>query len=231
MELIINQQKQTFIPLTHFRQTWQLPPEFELALFEPKGWAAPGSVEGTGRALAEIKRTTLQAIPAKITLQTLMPQTDHLATTFQHQLETVNTEVGLRPVEVKFAVSGFQDVLQAIVYNLIQLYHTHRQKPDQIMAHFDIKTIYQSWLNNSVRVATTPKHYQHNNLTFEIYIVYNAYGRIGLEVHHQDGVTYVLDPTLACPAMNYMQGLCEETGQRLAEAFGGGVDKNSSNYT
>jgi hypothetical protein len=148
-----------------------------------------------------------------------MEAVEGLTSTFQMELEEANMQIGLRPVEVDFAVSGFRDILQAAVYRLIQLFYTRRDKAAGICEEFDFGAIYQDWLNGSVRVSAATHPYQHNNLQLEVRLVYNAYGRVGLEVSTGQETYYVLDMSLACPAAGFMRDVCGEVMQALCRAL------------
>jgi hypothetical protein len=120
-------------------------------------------------------------------------------------------------VEIDFAVAGFQDVLQAAAYRLIQLVQIYRAEPGQIAEKFDFSAIYQNWLDDSVRISTTVHLYQQGETEFKVRVLNNIYGRVGLEVEVAGEKHYVLDMGLACPAASYMRGLGGEVAQRLCQ--------------
>jgi hypothetical protein len=105
--------------------------------------------------------------------------------------------------------------MQAVVYKVVQIAH----HPDQTMADFVFDTIYQQWLDDSVQLATKQYRYIHEGRQFELFVVNNAYGRVGMEVHIEGTCTYVLDTSLACPAANYMKDLCRDVTEALLEAL------------
>jgi hypothetical protein len=219
MQLTIAESTHTFIPLQAFRSQWGLPDNFNLAHFEPKEWQGLGSLDGSGKALATVRQRVIEAVPPTVTLAGLISQVEGLINLFQRELAVINSQIGLRDVEVDFAVAGFADVTQAVGYHLMQLGHIHRHDPSQISSNFDFSAIYQSWLDTSVRISTTTHLYAHENVQYEVQIVYNAYGRVGLKVLVADEVYYVADMALACPASAYMMDLCEEVAQALCLAL------------
>lgn len=219
MQLTLNGQRQKFIPLTAFRNQWDLPPEFAVAYFEPKEWQGLGSLEGSGQALPVLRQRLLEAIPQTVSLTELIPQVQALTDCFHQELAAINPQIGLREVEVEFAVAGFADVMQSVAYNLIQLSHTYHHNPIQIKTRFDFSALYQNWLDASTRVSATTHTYLHGHITYQIQIIYNAYGRVGLKVTVAAEVYHVFDPALACPAANYMLDLCSAAAQSLCDAL------------
>ncbi|GAB4413754.1 MAG: hypothetical protein Fur0044_08210 [Anaerolineae bacterium] len=219
MQLTIDGQRQNFISLPTFRSQWGLPPEFALAHFEPKEWQGLGSLDGSREALPIVRQRVLAAIPQAVHLTELIPQVQALTDCFHRELAAINPQIGLREVEVEFAVAGFADVMQSVAYNLIQLSHTYRHDPAQIKNHFDFSALYQNWLDASVRVSATIHTYLHQDVAYQIQIIYNAYGRVGLKVAAAGEVYYVFDPALACPAANYMLDLCGAVAQALCAAL------------
>jgi len=215
MQLTIAEYTHTFIPLQAFRSQRGLPDDFNLAHFEPKDWQGLGSLDGSGKALATVRQRVIEAVPPTVTLAGLISQVEGLINLFQRELAAINSQLGLRDVEVDFAVAGFADVTQAVGYHLLQLGHLYRHDPSQISSNFDFSAIYQSWLDASVRISTTTHLYTHENVQYEVQIVYNAYGRVGLKVLVAEEVYYVADMALACPASAYMMDLCGEVAQAL----------------
>ncbi len=221
MQLTINGCPQTFIPLQTFRSQWKLPDEFSLAYFEPKDWQGLGRLDGSGKALATVRQRVIEAAPQHITLVELIAQVQTLTNLFHLELMAINPQIGLREVEIEFAVAGFADVLQSVVYQLLQLSHAYGHDPSQIRQHFNFAAIYQNWLDSSVRLAATPRVYVDKGVRFEVYVVYNAYGRVGLKVEVASQVFYVTDTALACPAANYMLDLCGLVAQAFCGALTG----------
>ena len=217
MQLLIEQQYQTLIPMPNFREQWGLPQEFGVALFEPKAWSDLGSIEGAGRELALVRQRVAQAVPAPPRPADLIAVVETLTRYFEQELEAVNVQIGLRAVEIDFAVAGFQDVLQAAAYQLIQLVQLYRAEPGQIAEQFDFSAVYQSWLDDSVRISTTIHLYRQGETEFKVRVLNNIYGRVGLAIEAAGEIYYVLDMGLACPAASYMRGLCGEVAQRLCQ--------------
>lgn len=219
MQLAIDGQRQTFIPLATFRSQQGLPTDFAVAYFEPKEWQGLGSLDGSGSALPLVRQRVLAAIPPSVLLTELIFQAQALTACFQRELTAINRQIGLREVEVEFAVAGFADVMQSVAYTLIQLSHTHQHNLAQIKEQFDFSSLYQNWLDASARVSTPPRIYLHEGVSCQVQIIYNAYGRVGLKVTTADEVYYVSDPALACPAATYMFDLCSAAAQSLCDAL------------
>lgn len=217
MELIIDGKHTTFAPLQIFCKQWNLPAEFGVNYFEPKDSAGLGSIKKAGDALAHMKQKILVSIPLTIPVVSLLSVSDILAKSYQYELQIANEHVGLRLHDVGFAVAGFQDVIQAVIYELVRLNHTYRGDLTKIGAEFNFVTVYHNWLNASVRPSSTVHTYTHNNKQFQVRIINHIYGRVGLAVDVDNEVYYVADKTLACPGENYMFDLCEAVAIRLCE--------------
>jgi len=208
MQITIKQQTYPLTPLSTFRQQWQLPPEFSVTHFEPKNSSELGSIEGSGQAMLQMKDYLVQLAQRVIKPQDLLGSIDLLANLFRSQLQMINTEIGLRSVEVDFAVAGFEDVLRATVYHLYQLRVTYPQDVAKIRQLFDFETVYQNWLAGSTHVSAKIYIYPHDNHTFQIQLLNDAYGRMGMQVRVSDQTYYVMDTSLGCPAAKFMHGLC-----------------------
>ena len=101
--LKFNNQLITLLDLADFRQTYQLPPEFGITLFEHKDYTGLGRVDHSGTALNELRTAIIDAIPAKLPVNDLLNFLPRLANLFRVKLYEINERVGLRPVEVDFA--------------------------------------------------------------------------------------------------------------------------------
>jgi hypothetical protein len=193
----------TLLDLTNFRQTYQLPPEFGITLFEHKDYTGLGRVDHSGMALHDLRAAVMGAIPAKLPVNDLLDFMPRLANLFRVKLYEINEAVGLRPVEVDFAAAGFEDIGQAFAYAVL-----HARASRTAMVEF-VK-IYQDWLDSTVRVAHTEYRYLYRNQQWQIQILSTAYGRIGLVIQTTEGTFHVRDTTYACPVANYMSGLMQE---------------------
>ena len=116
LQLSLDGHNQTLIPLPVFCTQKGLPPEFQVAYFEPKDWQGLGRLNASGRALAVVKRRVVAAVPKTIPLASLLYQVEALATFFHQELVAINPQIGLREVEIEFAVAGFADVLRSSGY-------------------------------------------------------------------------------------------------------------------
>jgi hypothetical protein len=215
MQLLIEGQLQTFIPVQQFRQQWHLPVEFGVDFFEPKNWDGLGSIKGSGEAMARIKDNVLADIPEAIPLTGLLSLADILSASFRYQLELANDHIGLRLHDVGFAVAGFEDVLRDATYQLLRLNHTYQGDVSQIRQNFDFLSVYQTWVGASVRVSSGLHTYQHAGDIFAVQIVNHIYGRVGLCVRVDSNIYFVEDKSLACPGENFMESLCGEVMQTI----------------
>ncbi|MCB0212821.1 MAG: hypothetical protein KDJ52_25990 [Anaerolineae bacterium] len=213
-----NGQKHPFITLQAFREKWGLPDSFTLEAFERKDWNV-GSMDGSGPGLITMRQAVVDAVPNTLAWADLPTLTAQLVAVFREHMEATNAAVGLQEVEIDFAVAGFSDVLNIALYELLRLRQMHRADTAPIKNQFDFASLYQSWLDDSARIATTAHTYPHNHTTFTVRTVYNAYGRVGLAVHTPTGVEYVADSRLACPAAHYMRDLCRDVTTALVQAL------------
>lgn len=218
MQLTLDGRKCIFIPIQTFRQQWDLPDDFGMLSFEPKDWPV-GKMDGSSQTLAMVKQQVLRSVPPAVAPAELLAQIRQLAALFRHELTIANEQIGLREVEIDFAVDGFQDILRNVAYHLFELKQIYQGNSALIRENFDFAGVYQAWLDASTRLLTTRYSYTHNEITFELQVVYNAYGRMGFQVSAAGQTHYVLDTTLTCPAANYMKDLCERIAAALVEAF------------
>jgi hypothetical protein len=219
MQLTVNNQPQNFIPIQIFRERWNLPDSFKMDLFEAKEWDGLGSLEKAGQILTTVRQRTLDTLPDRLEKSRLIAAVDDLTWIFRRELEAANTQIGLRSVEIDYAVSGFHDMLQAVAYRWLEMLHSRSDSPTQVLEQFDFSAIYRAWLDDSVRVSTTTHDYEHGETRFLIRIVYYIYGRLGFEVETLAGPEYVLDTSLACPASSYMRDLCTDAARALGQAL------------
>ncbi len=209
MELRIDGQKRTLMDIRGFRAEHGLPEEFGVATFEPKNYAGLGSIEAAGETLNIIRTSILSVIPPELHYTQLMPFSDQLKGYFRVRLYMANDEIRLHDEEVDFAVSGFEDVMMTVIYAILHAGNTRTDVPE-----FDV--LYLRWLDDTVRVSrrihtyTTPSGEQ-----WEVNIINNAYGRLGLVVHTPTATHYLRDSRLACPAEGFMYHLLKEAAARL----------------
>jgi hypothetical protein len=118
--------------------------------------------------------------------------------------------VGLRDVEIEFAVAGFNDALQAYAYAFAYANTTHTPLPD-------FQSVYTEWLNGTIKIFSQQHSYLVDDQTCTIQVIAHAYGRIGLLIHAAE--TYaVYDPILACPAEGFMTTLLTEIAGHMRQA-------------
>jgi hypothetical protein len=211
MQLQIDQDTHTFVPIKDFRQQRSLSYEFGVSLFEPKDYAGLGRIDGAGMELNDLRQVIIDSIPTGMTLQAWLDFLPHLSQLFQNMLVQINTDIGLRAPEVDHAVAGFTDVCHALVYAMIRA-----RKANQPLPTF--QDVYDHWLNNSVRVSNTVHSYIHNGEVWAVQVVNHAYGRAGLVVWTESDTHYVYDNILGCPVEGFMAALLKEVATHILAA-------------
>ena len=208
MNLTLNGIAYTFIPIKVFRATHNLPPEFGVAQFELKDYSGLGRIDTAGTALNSVRAAVLEALPmhqSAVQWLTFLPQLTDL---FADQLQTINEQVGLKQVEIEYAVAGFSDSLQAYAYALLQANSAKVAPPPFHM-------VYGDWLNSTARVYAQEHTFFLNNEVVNVQIVTHAYGRVGLLIQTPSTSYAVYDPALACPAEGFMTVLLIEVAERM----------------
>lgn len=212
MQFMIRGEKQTFIPLSAFREQFNLPDTFNLGYFEPKNYDGLASIEDTGALLEQLRSNLLAQIPDSLTLNQLIQLVDNLRDAFRDELYAINSQIRLKPEEVGFAVSGFSDVMRAFLYSLIPAMQGATPVPG-----FDV--VYGRWLNDSIRVSVKVYVYSAVDDDWQVQIVNHAYGRVGLQVDTGRGRVYVMDGMHSCPAQGFMYGLLREIATKILVAI------------
>jgi hypothetical protein len=152
-QFLIEGQIRDFIPVKDFRAAHGLPPAFGVAWFEPKDYAGLGRIDHAGAELNAVRQTVLAAIPARMPLQGWMGFLPQLVALFERSLYDINAQVGLKDVEIEFAVAGFGDVCQALLYAMLR-------------GNADFRQVYAEWLNSSIRLYGQPYDYEHEGQTW-----------------------------------------------------------------
>lgn len=204
MRLTIDGSPREFTPIKAFRAAQGLPPEFGVALFEPKDYTGLGRIDRAGAELNAVRAAVIASLPLKLTPAQWIGFVPQLTRRFTDQLYAINTQVNLRDVEIEFAAAGFADVCQALGYALFQ-------PPVPPFA-----ALYGRWLDDTTRVSQTIHTYE----DWHIRIVTHAYGRAGLIVEDGDATHYVHDPALGCPAEGFMAALLAEIAARVVVSCG-----------
>jgi hypothetical protein len=202
MRLTIGAEPRQFLPIKAFRAAHDLPPEFGVALFEPKDFAGLGRIDQAGADLNAVRAAVLAAIPPELSLREWMTFIPELTRLFTNKLYEINTRVNLHDVEIEFAAAGFADVCQTAVYALLR------------GAAPGFEAVYGEWLDGSARVSQAVHEYG----AWRVQIVTHAYGRAGLIVETGSATHYVADASLGCPADGYMASLLAEVFERIASA-------------
>lgn len=206
----INQQ---FILLRTYRETHRLPAEFHINAFEAKTYTGLGSIDSASNELATLRHNVLNRLVAHTQPQNWLNHNPSLQTIFHDELLAINAKIGLHDSEVDFAMAGFGDVCHQWIYALV--YAQASKKPPPPFA-----TVYQQWLMDSLRVASTVHDYTHENIPWQVQVISHAYGRFGLQIQRGTETDYVLDTRLACPAENFMDALLMSVAEHIQTCCG-----------
>ena len=201
----------TFTPVKAFRQTYQLPADFGVALFEPKDYSGLGRVDQAGAELNIVRQAVLDALPAQMPLFAWLDFIPSLAQLFQNKLDEINPEVGLKNVEIEYAVAGFRDVMLDFLYAMLRARSASEPMPD-------FRQVYFKWLSSTVRISSDTHHYIHEGEMWAVQIVNHAYGRTGLVVWTPQDTHYIQDSAQGCPAEGFMSSLLTDVAKRIAAA-------------
>jgi hypothetical protein len=212
MRLTIHGIPQQFTDIKTFREAHGLPDDFGVATFEPKDYNGLGRIDRAGSALNDVKHAALNAIPQQLALRAWLTYLPTVTAAFEAKLRTVNPRIGLRDIEVEFAVAGFQDLCSTLIFALMKA-HTEAVPPP------DFADIHAVWLDTTVRVLHTVYHYQHHNEDWQAQTVYHAYGRAGLIVQMPTATHYLHDSALGCPAEGFMLTLFTQVAAKIAASI------------
>jgi len=209
LTLTIDGLSYTFTPVKDFRAAHNLPPEFGVSYFAPKDYSGLGRIDRAGAELNSVREAVLSALPEKIPAVQWLSVLPDLTQLFQNKLYEINPQVGLKDVEIEYAVSGFSDVCQAYAYALVRAHAAHQPTPD-------FRVVYTDWLSGTARIFAEEYPYLHQGQQWNIRIVAHSYGRIGLLIQAGETTHAVYDPALACPAEGFMTVLLGEVAARMA---------------
>lgn len=208
MELVIENVSCAFVPIKDFRAQRHLAADFGVALFEPKDYSGLGRVDSAGAKLNAIRPYITCALPAEMPLNEWIAFLPHLTASFRSRLYDINAEVGLKDVEIDYAVAGFSDVCTALVYSMLRARAAGEPAPT-------FRQVYAAWLNSTVKISNTVHSYVHEGETWQVQIINQAYGRVGLMITMRQGTYYVQDGALGCPAEGFMLLLLSEVAERM----------------
>jgi hypothetical protein len=216
----IDGQPRDLTPIKDFRVAHDLPPEFGVGLFEPKDYAGLGRIDRAGAELNSVRDALLDALPAHMNARGWLTFLPDYARLFESKLYDINAQVGLKDVEIEFAVAGLSDVLHQFAYALVRLKSKPTTSPFHAMGEGDnlFRQVYADWLNNSLKVFSGVYPYDHQGKKWDVQIIAHAYGRAGLIVRTPSETYYVYDPALGCPAEGFMAALLTEIAARMAAA-------------
>jgi hypothetical protein len=208
MQLIVDGQPRSLMPMREFRAAYSLPPDFGVNWFTPKDYTGLGRIDGAGDELEGVASALLASIPNEPPTS-WMGFTVELQQTFHKLLWDINPKVGLRRSEVEYAVVGLGEVCQSFVHTAMKERMSGRALPT-------FERVYQDWLNRTTRTSERIFPYPYRGRTWGVRIIQYAYGRIGLVVDTEEQTYYVRDFALACPAEGFMAGLLQAVVTRLA---------------
>lgn len=208
MNLALNGVDYDFVPVKEFRDAHQLPTDFGVVQFEVKDYTGLGRIDQAGTALNGVRAAVLAAISEQVPIREWLTTLPRLTRLFETHLQSINEQVGLKQVEIEYAVAGFNDSLQTYIYALL---HASTAKTEPPPFH----AVYHDWLNSTVRV------YAHKHLctldgeTGTAQVVAHAYGRVGLLIQTAAKSYAVYDPVFACPAEGFMTTLLADIAERM----------------
>jgi len=208
MELVINHIRHNLTPIRKFRADYHLSDTFGLSLFEPKNFEGLANLEGSGEALDVLKDAIIHALPPRLTTLPTFDFLEHIVRLFENTLNAVNPLIGLRDVEIGYAVSGFSDILNSWLYDAIRATQTH-------IAPTPFDVVYADWLANSGRRSEKMYTYSYQDDEWKIRFLYNAYGRVGFQVDMSTQTTYVQDTIYICPAEGFIHQLTRDMVKKL----------------
>lgn len=211
MQLQVANDLHTFEPVKSFRINYQLPADFGVAMFEPKDYAGLGRIDQAGQELNIVRQSVLDAMPVEIPLHGWLDFIPSLCQLFENKLNEINPEIGLKSVEIEYAVSGFRDVLMTFVYAMLRARAAKEAPPA-------FKDVYFDWLSSTVRISSDTHHYIHEGDIWAIQIVNHAYGRTGLVIWTPSSTHYVQDNAQGCPVEGFMSALMADVAQRITAA-------------
>lgn len=201
------------VPIAAFRHAHALPKTFGVAYFQPKDFTGLASIDGAGAHLQHLRNELLGALPTTIARPLLLAQCEALAHDFAQRLQSINVHIGLRESELGFAVAGFSDFLQSWAFAQWRAYAQHQPPPTAAQ-------VYAQWLSQSMRLEGSAHAYAHANVTWQVWVVHDLYGRAGLLVDTGTARHAVADPVYSCPANAFMQGLLCALADALAARLG-----------
>jgi hypothetical protein len=206
MELVIN--LQSFMPIKTFRAQHGLPASFGVGMFEPKDYTGLGRIDRAGAELNLVRQAVLDALPAQMPLAGWLDFLPALADLLEKELNKINPQVGLKQVEIDYAVAGFRDMCQLLLYGMIRAQSAGEAPPD-------FRRVYYDWLSSTIRISSAVHHYIHQGAIWAVQIIHHAYGRTGLVIWTDDETYYVQDNALGCPAEGFMAALLQDVGAHI----------------
>lgn len=196
MRLSIDGIPYTFVPMKEFRAAHNLPQTFGIGLFATKDYTGLGRIDTAGSQLNGLRDSIMESLPQRLPPLEWLNEVTTVTRQFQKHLYHINDQVGLRDVEVEFAVAGFSDVLQVYAYALARANAAKSPMPD-------FRVLYEEWLFGTTRVFSERHAYFLDDQPCTVRVVAHAYGRIGLLINAAQ-THAVYDPVLACPAEGFM---------------------------
>lgn len=200
------------IDIRTFRTQQNLPPTWGVATFQPKAFEGLARLSHAGDSLSQLRQAVCDVLPETLSWEALLPLCDTLEQAFGRTLTTVNTHIGLRAVEIGFAVAGWSDMLQACAYEL--LYARALRHPLPLAS-----SIYQAWLTKSEHLQGDTFTYIHHTTPWQVQVVSDVYGRCGLVVRIGTARYTLKDTTYRCPAEPFMQRLFLEVVEHIIRAL------------
>ncbi|GAB4514582.1 MAG: hypothetical protein OHK0046_16880 [Anaerolineae bacterium] len=201
-----------WVPISFFRQQYALPDDFSVAMFAPRNYTPPGSIDRAGSALNMVHYAMLDAIPGERPSQGWLAFGLELQRYFTRLLWRINPLVCLRASEIEFAAAGFGEVLQAYLYEVQKTQMRGYPLPDFF-------TIYSHWLEEAVVFSARKYPYTHQGATWQVQLIQTRFGVGGLRVEMPDEEVFVRDTVYVCPAEGFMGRLLSACAQRIHDAI------------
>jgi len=213
MQLMIEGALRTLTPIQAFRTAHNLPSTFGVALFEPKDFSGLGRIDQAARsgALQLLHERVLAQTPTNLPALEWLDAFERLARYFGAELRAINAQIGLREMEIGFAISGFADALNAYAYAAVRAAAEAQPVPS-------FRSVYAQWYNDSVRISQTRHTYMHGDALWQVQVIYTIYGRVGLVVQTDQARHYVADAQYICPAEGFMSHLLEAVAAKISAA-------------
>jgi hypothetical protein len=211
MFLIIDKQPCLFLPIGKFREMYQLPSSFGMNLFinDDEYRKIDQKDEETLEAIGDL---VLSAVPKQKPRYGWYPMTVTLQKLFKSQLIGHDAELALPRPDIELMTHILGEVCRAYIYTCLRMQTQAQELPD-------FEDVYAQWLSDNIVMMPNVHHFLHQDEVWKIRVLLYPYGRFGLKIDSECGVSYVYDDSFICPAIDFMESLLLAIGIRLTEAI------------